>query len=120
MWVWGAELSGGRSLKAHLDIGLHRNSALLGRAQSLHHSFSGSRSRFVPAVRDLPGQDSGGADRAAEVQMANLRYTSSGVQEGGVCECLDLGTLVWVCVCRFRGFLLDCSDLLFRFSDDVL
>lgn len=56
-----------------MDIRLHRNSPLMGRAEPLHHRRGGARGGTLPAAGHLPRQDARGADRAAEVTLELVR-----------------------------------------------
>lgn len=57
-----------------MDVRLHRDSAFVGRAQPVLHSRRGIGRGPVPAVCDIPGQDAGGPDRAAKVEVGQLKY----------------------------------------------
>lgn len=66
-----------------MDIRLHRDSPLLGRAEPVHHRRSGPGGGALPAAGHLPGQDAGGADRAAEVALELVRSDPRKEEGGG-------------------------------------
>lgn len=66
-----------------MDIWLHRDSPLLGRAESVHHRRGGAWSGTLPAAGHLPRQDARGADRAAEVALELVRPDPHEEESGG-------------------------------------
>lgn len=76
-------IAGSRGQQEGVDVRLHRNCPVVGRAQPLLHSRGGARRRSLPTVRDIPGQDARGPDRAAEVEVGQLKYRLRGPRAPG-------------------------------------